>query len=163
MKRLILLLIAWMVCGAWMIANPQTGEVIESSDVQADSTGSHSVVEFERPPNFAQIYWDTWQIILTNPEEETLLFRWVRGVTASLGYIRTQRDCDDFAIIAKAVLAYEGFGNALGLVIDYSMNHAYNCYWYLSLDEKIVLKRLEPQNPYIPVPFPMNDRGIIYW
>lgn len=163
MKKLILLLVIWFTCGAWAIVDTQTGEIIEASDIQMDSTGNHSLVEFKRPPHFTQVCWDTWRIVLTNEEEEELLFSWVRDVVESLDYIKTRRDCDDFAIIAKAVLAYEGYGNALGLVIDYSMNHAYNAYWFMLPDGLIILKRLEPQNPYVPVPFSMENRGIIYW
>jgi len=65
--------------------------------------------------------------------------------------------------MAKGIAGYYGFGNCLGLVIDYTARHAYNAYWWLSDTGDIVLKKIEPQFPLLPEPFPDEHSGTIYW
>lgn len=152
------LLIVWIICGAWIIVSWPHGTVVD-----ADRTDNYNTLDFVMPQDFDIIHWDNWQIILTDTEEVRIIMNWLAPIAAQLQYIPEQRDCDDFAIIAKGVLAYEGYGNVLGLVVDYTKAHAYNCYWWLDDDGKIVLRMIEPQVPVFPFGFPYNHRGVIYW
>ena len=155
---LALLALVWLTCGAWMVVSWPHGTVVDS-----DQTNNYDPSDFVMPEHFDMVHWDNWQIVLTDPDEVWLVINWLTPVTTSISYIPERRDCDDYAIIAKGVLAYEGFGNAIGLVIDYTKAHAYNCYWWLQDDGKIVLRKIEPQVPMFPCGFPMDHEGVIYW
>lgn len=77
--------------------------------------------------------------------------RW-SGVN-NLKYVPDFLDCDDFAFILKAECHRELQVNGIGLVIDFSGQHAYNC---IGVDEgsgKIGIATIEPQNDQLIVTY----------
>ena len=119
-------------------------------------------------------YLDPVHIVLDKPEEVEALQTCAYKYTAYwvLQYIPNRRDCDDIALIYKAIWAYLGFGNLVGIVYDFTDEHAYNCFWYdKSKNKHPKLMKLEPQDGVVS-PFPKRqiyngDKGghyvAIFW
>ncbi len=104
-------------------------------------------------------YLDPIHIVLDSPEEVEALQTCAYNYTAYwvLPYIQYGRDCDDIALIYKAIWAYLGFGNMIGIAYDFTDEHAYNCFWYdKSKNKHPKLMKLEPQDGTVS-PFPKRQ------
>ena len=109
--------------------------------------------KFHQPSNVRIMYLDPVQIILDNPEEVAGLQKYVRKYVANwqndgpLLYIPNRRDCDDFACILKGQMAYYGFGNMLGIMLDWAEGHAVDVFWYdPGKNGNATLMVIEPQS-----------------
>ena len=109
--------------------------------------------KFYQPGGVTIWYLDPVQIVLDDPKEVIGLQQYVRKYIANLQnggpleYVPNRRDCDDFACILKGQMAYYGFGNLFGVMLDWVKAHAVDVFWYDPRnDGNATLMVIEPQN-----------------
>ena len=143
---------------AWYKINIKTGQIIESNSFAMYDAEVTAIL----PPGLDVMWLDPIQKV-ANSWDVWFLQDYAYKYTVPIPYEPNKRDCDDIACIYKAVLAYLGYGNAVGIVFDLTMGHAYNCFW---LDEEgngsVHLWAIDPQNGSV-WPFDGTHKCRIFW
>ena len=134
MKKLVLsvfcmvIFVALMVSSqafAWEKMDIRTGEI-----TRPGNTFDMYEAAVKSPANVHIMYLDPKQIIVNSWDNVWFLQNIAYDYTVSIPYIKNRRDCDGIACIYKAILAYMGYDNVVGLVIDRTMHHAYDAFWW---------------------------------
>ena len=172
-KEFFVVLLVFLFCSIPTNANSFYLVNFDTKTVVPDSN-SFSHYDAVSLPQIDHInYLDPVHIVLDRQDEVEALQACAYRYTAYwvLQYIPDRRDCDDIALIYKAIWAYLGFGNLVGIVYDFTDEHAYNCFWYDKFKNKHPkLMKLEPQDGVVS-PFPKRqiyngDKGhyvAIFW
>ncbi len=88
--------------------------------------------------NYTALPMEKWQEILEYSDVDRVQ------------YVSELRDCDNFAIALAGQVALRFGVNGIGIVVDFSGRHAYNCLLVSTSDGGLEIKVVEPQSDGMP-------------